>query len=141
MLSDNRNKESLLEIMNFIRKIENVEHRAKTELGLGDELIQDLFCFELQQIGESSNKISEDLKNKYPNVLWNEIKGLRNIIAHEYGNVDNKILLNTISEDVPILKKQIMGILKKEFQLDIKTTSNRIEINLNKAEEGKGLDR
>ncbi len=139
MVSENRNKGSLLEIMNFIKKIENVELRAKTELGFSDELIQDLLSFELQQIGESSNKISKDLKNKYPNVSWNAIKGLRNVIAHEYGSVDDKVLLNTISEDIPILKKQIIGILKKEFQLDIEKKSNRIKIN--KTEQGKGLER
>lgn len=139
MVSENRNRGSLLEIMNFIKKIENVELRAKTELGFSDELIQDLLSFELQQIGESSNKISKDLKNKYPNVSWNEIKGLRNVIAHEYGSVDDKVLLNTISEDIPILKQQIIGILKKEFQLDIEKKSNRIKIN--KTEQGKGLER
>lgn len=139
MLNDKRNKECLLDIMDFIRKIDNVKYSAKTELGLSDELIMDLLCFELQQIGESCNKISDEIKSKYSNVEWSKIRGLRNVVAHEYDNVNYRQIENTITKDIPVLKEQLIEILKKEFQLDIEKKSNRIKIN--KTEQGKGLER
>ena len=33
-----------------------------------------------------------------------EIKGLRNFVAHEYGNLDIAELWNTIQDDIPILQ-------------------------------------
>lgn len=139
MKNDKRNKECLLDIMDFIRKIDNVKYSAKTELGLSDEIIVDLLCFELQQIGGSCNKISDEIKSKYSNVEWSKIRGLRNVIAHEYDNVNYRQIENTITKDIPALKEQLIEILKKEFQLDIEKKSNRIKIN--KTEQGKGFER
>ena len=44
----------------------------------------------------------------YEDVPWNMMKGIRNILAHEYFGVDLEIVWKTVKEDLPILKKRLL---------------------------------
>lgn len=68
----------------------------------------------LEVIGEASNKISQDIRRKYPDVPWAEIIGMRNRLIHEYFGVDIDVLWQTIQEDLEplyILIKKIFAEL------------------------------
>lgn len=77
-----------------------------------DELIQTWMIHHLQIIGEAANKLSENLKNKYPTVQWRDIISMRNFIVHQYFGVDLEEIWNTVIYDVPDLKNNIIQILK-----------------------------
>lgn len=66
-------------------------------------------------LGEAANRIPEEVRNKHPEVAWDEIRGIRNIIAHEYFRVDENILFDTCQSHLPILKKQIQQMLDKDL--------------------------
>jgi len=66
----------------------------------------------IEIIGEASVNITEQLKLKYNEVSWAEIKGLRNIIVHEYFGINYDLIWEVASEHIPILKEQIEIILK-----------------------------
>jgi uncharacterized protein with HEPN domain len=63
-------------------------------------------------IGEMVDRISETFKNAHPDVDWKQIKGLRNIIAHDYFGVDAEELWQIIKKQVPSLKTTIEKLLK-----------------------------
>lgn len=69
-----------------------------------------------QVIGEHIGKL---LKNEekpldaYPNIPWNAIYGMRNIISHEYANIDEDIIVSVINDDLPPLKEVIEELLRK----------------------------
>lgn len=42
----------------------------------------------LMQIGELSNKLSEEFKENHRQIPWKAIRGMGNIVAHEYGKID-----------------------------------------------------
>lgn len=65
----------------------------------------------LEVIGEAAKHIPKKLREKYPDVDWSAMMGLRNIIAHEYFGVDLDIIWKTISEKLPELKKQLERII------------------------------
>lgn len=64
-------------------------------------------CMQLIFIGESvkviDNKTNHSYLNRYSNVPWNEIMGLRDIIAHEYHHIDSEEIFKVIKEDLPDL--------------------------------------
>jgi len=66
-------------------------------------------CLEI--VGEAAGRVSADLVQRHPEIAWQEIRGLRNILAHEYAQVDYEILYRTIQEDVPMLAIQLMRLL------------------------------
>ncbi|HNE49721.1 MAG: HepT-like ribonuclease domain-containing protein [Chitinophagales bacterium] len=74
----------------------------------------------LSNIGEQSNKLSDNFKMKLDTINWQQIKGLRNFIVHNYEGVDYIILFDTIKNDLPFLKSELENYLKIEIQ------SNRI---------------
>lgn len=77
-----------------------------------DSLVVDAIVRNLEIIGEAVKNIPVNIKEKYPDIEWKKIAGLRDILAHEYFGVDLVVLWDIIECKMPILKKQIVGILK-----------------------------
>ena len=68
-------------------------------------------CLEI--IGEAANKLSKNFQKKFNQIEWNLVIGMRNKIIHDYFNVDLYVIKSTVEDDLPILKKQILKILKE----------------------------
>lgn len=79
-----------------------------------DEKTQYAVIRAIEIIAEASKKIPKNMKNKYPDIPWHEISGMRDKLIHDYFGVNSKIVWKTIKEDLPILKKQIMNILEEK---------------------------
>lgn len=61
----------------------------------------------IEIIGEASSHVPANIQEKYSDIPWYEMKGLRNILIHEYFGVDTDVLWRTIKEDLPSLKIKI----------------------------------
>lgn len=61
----------------------------------------------LEIIGEAANKIPSNVQEKYVEVPWGEIIGLRNVLIHNYADVDLEIVWKVITTELPILKKSL----------------------------------
>lgn len=70
-----------------------------------DQLIQSAVVRELEIIGEAAKRLSEEFKNKYKQINWLEIVGMRNKLIHDYFEVDWEIVWKTLVDDLPKLKK------------------------------------
>ena len=56
------------------------------------------------QIGELAGSLSEEYRAKTSGKIpWSNIKGMRNIVAHDYGSLDEELLWETAIEDIPVL--------------------------------------
>ena len=91
--------------LTFIRT--HTESLSKSKLE-EDEILVDSIMFRLIQVAENSEKLTEKFKETYPSIPWRAIKGLRNRIVHEYGNVDLTIVYDTVKKDIP----ELIGILE-----------------------------
>lgn len=58
---------------------------------------------EFEIIGEAVGKIPDDMKRRYPDVEWQDIKDFRNLLIHEYFGVDQEIVWKIIEDDLPVL--------------------------------------
>lgn len=68
----------------------------------------------LQVIGEHVGKLlKEESKplERHCHIPWNAIYGLRNIISHEYANIDEAIVVSVIKDDLPPLKSAVKEML------------------------------
>lgn len=69
-----------------------------------------------QVIGEHVGKLlKEDSKplDAFKEIPWPAIYGMRNIISHEYANIDEELIVSAINEDLAPLKTAIQELLKK----------------------------
>ena len=70
------------------------------------------FCVE--QIGEMGKKLRElGYADKYPQIPWDEIAGLRNRIAHGYDAIDLEMVYDISVNDVPTLLNECNKILEE----------------------------
>jgi len=65
----------------------------------------------LEIIGEAAKHIPADVQEKFPEIAWSQMKGMRNILIHEYFGVDLEVLWETIHEDLPLLKEQMRKLM------------------------------
>ena len=66
----------------------------------------------LLQIGELANKLTEDFKAGHPDIPWRAIRGMRNVVAHEYGHIDVDIVWETAESGTQQLKDFCSRILR-----------------------------
>jgi len=57
------------------------------------------------------------LKEKYPEIPWQDVKDFRNLLAHEYFGVDLEIVWNTVHDDLPALLDAVQKIASEIDQL------------------------
>ncbi|MHC4871745.1 MAG: HepT-like ribonuclease domain-containing protein [Planctomycetota bacterium] len=70
----------------------------------------------LEVLGEASRNISDEIKEKYPDVPWRQMRAMRNKLSHEYFGIDIEIVWAVIDEELPALLPQVEAI-KEDFQL------------------------
>lgn len=65
----------------------------------------------LEIIGEAARRVSPALRTKHPEIPWKGILGFRNVLAHEYGEIDYRRLYTIATEKVPTLILTLERIL------------------------------
>ncbi|MCI2429272.1 DUF86 domain-containing protein [Candidatus Acetothermia bacterium] len=65
-------------------------------------------------IGEATKQLSSEVRQKYPEVPWSDMAGMRDRLIHGYFGVDYEVVWRTIKERIPQVKPQIRKILEKE---------------------------
>lgn len=103
----------LKDILDSVEKIESYLEGFKEMDFDGNYAIQDAVMRRLEIIGKAVKHLPEESKNKYPNIPWKDIAGMRDILIHEYFLVDLRAVWDTSKDDLPILKKQIKDLLKR----------------------------
>lgn len=99
----------------YILQLEKFVSEKSYDDFLGKAEIQSHVIRLLEIIGEASTKVSKDLKDKYPEVIWAKLKGMRNILVHDYGNIKLNVVWNTAITGIDPLKKQVIQILKENY--------------------------
>lgn len=65
----------------------------------------------LEIIGEATKRLSQPLRNEYPQVPL--MAGMRDNLIHDYSDVDRQIVWRTIQEEVPEVRRQVRMILEE----------------------------
>jgi len=76
-----------------------------------DQKTIDAVIRNIEIIGEAASHVPENIQERYADVPWHQMKGMRNILIHEYFGVDIDVLWRTVQEDLPSLKIKIQKVI------------------------------
>jgi uncharacterized protein with HEPN domain len=103
----------LKHILDAIKRIDEYTHGMKRRNFMDDHLVQDGTIRQLEVIGEAAKRLSKEFTDAYPNVPWKDMAGMRDRLIHGYFGVDLDAVWETLERDIPRLRGDIGGIVKK----------------------------
>jgi uncharacterized protein with HEPN domain len=77
-----------------------------------NQLVIDAVVRNLEVIGEAARHIPEQIQKQFPDVPWVEMKGMRNILIHEYFGVSLEIVWQTVKENLPPVEPKLKELLQ-----------------------------
>ena len=76
-----------------------------------DEMLRVAAESVIHRLGEAANRISDEVVAANPQAQWRGMKGMRNVVAHEYGAIDYNIVWNSLANDLPAEAAEVQRIL------------------------------
>lgn len=101
--------EKMIKYCDKIIDIKNKEELTK-EKYMESDIIQLAIDMCIFQLTELSVHLDDEFKLKHLDIPWAQIKGMRNVHAHEYDKIDWNIIWNTINKDIEDLKDKLKKI-------------------------------
>lgn len=111
MLPEERDYAYLWDMLEAAKEVESMLDQYDLAAFLADRVMLRAIERGVEIMGESARRVSASYQNDHPEIPWREIIGQRNILAHEYGQIDHELLYKTATEDSPELIEVIQNLL------------------------------
>jgi uncharacterized protein with HEPN domain len=103
----------LTHILESIEWIEKEIKNPSKEKFIKNIPSQDIVIRRLEIIGEATKNLPGDFKEKYPDIPWKKISGLRDKLIHGYFGIDLELIWEIVKKDLPLFKQEVRKILKE----------------------------
>ena len=94
-----------LELLFITDTVKNMDAQAF----LQNSVVQHAISMSLITIGECANHLSEEFKEKHPQIEWVQVIAVRNIAAHGYWELNMEQIWQAVEEDIPLLREFFEG--------------------------------
>ena len=109
-MTERSNISYLKDILEAVEKINRYIKDLDFENFLKNDLVFDGVVREFEIIGEATNNIGWEFKDKYPDIPWRDIVDMRNRLIHGYADIDPYVVWKTCQKDLPELKNHLERI-------------------------------
>lgn len=96
-------RDRIRDILDAIAEIQNFTHGMDYESFREDDKTVRAIEMNFIIIGEAANQVSEEIEDKYPAIPWSLMRAMRNRIVHVYFKIDEKLMWDTVQNDLPPL--------------------------------------
>lgn len=104
--------EHILEAIDSIQEYSrHLTYEDLIEKSMQSKMKRDAIVREFEIIGEASNNLTLDMRQRETDIKWTVVVGMRNKIIHEYFGIDYEVVWGTIHEDLPKLKESVQKLL------------------------------
>lgn len=101
----------LEDILECSSKISAYLEKVEKSSFMGNGMLQDAVIRNLEIIGEAVKGLPADFRDRHEEIPWRKISALRNILAHAYFGIDNEIIWDLATKEIPLFQNQIRKIL------------------------------
>ncbi len=109
-------QEFLQDILDAINEIDAFIHGISFETFQGNREKVLAVVKLLEIIGEAVKKIPPERRQLYPQLPWKSIAGMKDILVHEYWQIDVEVVWSTVQQSLPELKAVVMKELEKSVE-------------------------
>ena len=99
------------DILQAIGRIEQYIKGLSYDAFSKDQKSIDAVVRNLEIIGEAANRLPDEFKEKYSEIEWYKVVGLRHRIVHEYFGIDLEIIWQILHKDLPELRDSLPQII------------------------------
>ncbi len=107
----------LIHITECVDKISSYVSGGEEQF-LGSSLTQDAVIRNLEIIGEAAKKLSIEIRGQAPEVPWQKVCGMRDVLIHGYMGVDLKEVWRVVSQDLAPLRKAVLSLRTDKKKTD-----------------------
>ena len=100
------------DILTAIDRIESYTTGMTYDAFAADQKTIDAVVRNFEVMGEAARHVDEQLAQRAPDVPWNDIRDMRNILIHGYFGVDVATVWKTILDDLPSLKGALRSLIE-----------------------------
>ncbi len=100
------------DILEAISRVERYTAGMDLEAFRADEKTVDAVVRNLEVVGEAARYVPREIEERHPGVPWDKMRGIRNVLIHEYFGASVPIIWQTLKEDLPPLVPLLRGILE-----------------------------
>lgn len=111
MPPERKDDSNLWDMMDAAEAIEAFVSGRSLQDYLNDRMLGGAVERHLEIIGEAPGKISQELRNLHPEIPWQKIVGLRNVLIHEYGDIDDVLVWEVASVHIPDLIGKLESLI------------------------------
>ena len=106
-------RDYILDVLSSIQEIEEFVEGMDFGEFAKDRKTINAVIISLEVMGEAVKKIPSEIRDKYPEIPWKYIAGMRDKLIHEYHGVDLEILWEVIEKEIPPLKPKFEKMLEE----------------------------
>jgi len=96
--------ERIIHIKECIKKILKATHSITRDDLESNEVLFAALVRWIEIIGEATKYVPDEIVSAFPQIPWKEMAGMRDIVVHDYDDVNIEEIWNVIQKDIPLLK-------------------------------------
>ena len=108
-----RDRQSVQDMWNAAQDILSFTAGMNKSTLAADRRTQAAVLYEIVVLGEAANRVSSEFQLSHPTLPWQDIIGMRNILAHQYDKVDADVVWDVINHDIPELIMLLQSLLNE----------------------------
>ena len=110
----NRDLESLIDIYKAAQRVVRFSEDIQKETLLNDEKEISAILYQITIIGEATKRLSPDYRQQHPDIPWRNLAGMRDVLVHEYDQIDLDIVWSVVHYEIPSLIKRLQPLIPIE---------------------------